>query len=178
MLRMQKAEFVRNTERLAGPLDLELAEGARLALTFPTAREASIVAMMAAAVVKATTGNVFIEEFDPRIQPTQCKRSVGYVPHEIPSFVFSSFERYIEYRAALWSLDPERAVAHAKLLLEQLPGIHESFAYPLAGALIASPRMLVLERPQSVYAKQIFDVAGNCATFSTHISAREAAAFA
>jgi len=178
VLRMQGTEFVQNNERAAGPIDLELAEGGRIARVFPTAREAAIAAMMAAAVVKATAGNVFIEEFDPRIQPVQCKRIVGYVPHEIPPFAFSSFEEYIEYRAALWSLEPTHAIVRAKLLLERLNGIHESFAYPLAGALIASPRILVLDRPQSVYAKQIFDIADTCAIFSTHISTKEAAFFA
>ncbi len=57
-------------------------------------------------------------------------------------------------------------------------GVHEAFAYPLIGALIAAPKLVVLDRPQPVYAAQILAAAAGCALFSTHADAGSAAAFA
>jgi len=66
---------------------------------------------------------------------------------------------------------------HARLLLERLEGVHEAFAYPLVGALLAEPRLLVLDRPQAAYAAQIVSAAGASALFSTHTSQRDAQRF-
>ena len=56
--------------------------------------------------------------------------------------------------------------------------MHEAFAYPLIGALIGMPRLLVIDRPQAAYARQILDVAGDRALLSTHANAAAAQAFA
>ncbi|HVS46363.1 MAG TPA: hypothetical protein VMS32_06820 [Verrucomicrobiae bacterium] len=178
ILRMRAAAFARCGEVLVAPLTLELNDGARLARTFATAREAEIAALMACGIVHASTGSVFIGEFDPRIQPTQCKRLATYAPHEAVTSEFSSFETFIEYRAALWGVEPALALTRARAILERLDGLHEAFAYPLAGALIGSPKLLVLDRPQAAYVDAILSAAGSCAVFSTHLVAREAAAFA
>lgn len=174
---MRDARFVRDEATLVAPLTLEIEYGERLAKAFSSSIEASIVAMLAAGIVKATGGRVFISEYDPAIQPVQVKRLVGFVPHEAVSQQFKNFAAYIEYRAALWSLPEKDALGRASAILSQLDGVHEAFAYPLAGALVARPELLVLDRPQAAYAKQILAVAGSTAVFSTHASAREADAF-
>jgi hypothetical protein len=174
---MRDAAFARGGETLVGRTTLEVGDGQRVARAFATGREAAIVALMASGGVKASSGSVFIVGFDPRVQPTQCKRVAGYVPHELVPLEFSSFERYIEYRAALWALDADRALGHARHLLEHLDGVHESFAYPLVGALLADPMILVLDRPQAAYASRMLAVAGTRAIFSTHASESEAAAW-
>jgi ABC-type multidrug transport system ATPase subunit len=177
LLQMRDAEFVRRGTR-AGPFSVELQSGERCAATFATPREASIVAMMAAGIVKATRGHVFVDHFDPRIQPVHVKSVVGFVPHEAVQHEFETFAQYVDYRAALWNVPGETATARAYHLLERLEGVHEAFAYPLVGALLARPRMLVLDRPQGAYAAVILDVAGAETTiFSTHNSAREARMF-
>ena len=55
--------------------------------------------------------------------------------------------------------------------------MHEALAYAIAGALIASPAVLVLDRPQPAYAQHIFMAAGPRAIFSTHLATESAAAF-
>jgi ABC-type uncharacterized transport system ATPase subunit len=132
---------------------------------------------MAAGLVRPTRGSVFIGAFDPRIQPVQVKRIAGYVPHEAVPHEFSSFARYVEYRAALWGLPRAETIIRARLLLERLRGVHEAFAYPLVGALLAQPRLLVLDRPQTAYAAQIVAAAVGCALFSTHASQCDAQRF-
>lgn len=163
----------------AGPIALDVAAGERVARVFGGPREAEIVAMMAAGIVKATSGSVLIDQFDPRIQPAHCKRVVAFVPHApLPLSDDGDFERYVGYRAALWNVDPTRAVAHARVVLELLEGMHEAFAYPLAAALAGNPRIVVIDRPQPAYAAQILAAVGPRAAFSTHLDATAAAAFA
>ncbi len=160
-----------------GPITVEVSAGERVARMCATAREASITALLAAGIVKAGSGIVLIEEYDPRVQPAHCKRIVGFVPHAPLSMNESEFQCYIRYRAALWNVDPIRALAHAKLALERLDGLHEAFAYPVAAALISSPRLLVLDRPQLEHAQRIAAAAGPRSIFSTHQSADSAKAF-
>jgi ABC-2 type transport system ATP-binding protein len=177
LLEMRDATFVHRGSPLAGPVTIVLGEGEHLAYACVTDRCASVVALLAAGLAKATSGTVFVGAFDPRIQPVQVKRITGYVPHEAVPHAFATFTRYIEYRAALWGLPVAESIVRARALLERLDGVHEAFAYPLAGALLAQPRLLVLDRPQAVYAPQIYAAAGECAVFSTHASERDAQRF-
>jgi hypothetical protein len=176
ILRMREACF-RARGAPVGPVTLDVAPGERFASVFTSSRDAAVVALMAAGIVKAGSGSVLIGEFDPRVQSVHCKRIAGYVPHAPSRIAEADFERYVAYRAALWNVDPMRAIAHAKLLMERLAGMHEAFAYSIAGALIASPSLLVLDRPQPEYVRQIVAAAGPRAIFSTHVVPSAAQAF-
>lgn len=176
VLRMRDAGFVASGDPV-GPITLEVSAGEHVARICASVREASITALLAAGIVKAGSGIVLIEEYDPRVQPAHCKRIVGFVPHAPLSMSESEFQWYIRYRAALWNVDPIRALAHAKLALERLDGLHEAFAYPIAAALISSPRVLVLDRPPPEHAQRIAAAAGLRSIFSTHHSAESASAF-
>jgi ABC-type taurine transport system ATPase subunit len=174
---MREASFGTSAAAV-GPITLDVHPGERVVRVFAGPREATIAAMLAAGIAKAASGSVLIGQFDPRVQSAHCKRIAAFVPHAaLPLPDESEFERYIAYRAALWGVDPMRAIAQAKLLMERLEGVHEAFAYPLAGALVAAPELLVLDRPQSAYARQIIDAIGPRAMFSTHLHAAAAEAF-
>ncbi|MGC9990859.1 MAG: hypothetical protein ABSD52_00505 [Candidatus Cybelea sp.] len=173
---MRDASFANATAR-AGPLTLDLEAGGRVALAFSTSQEATIVALMAAGIAKATTGSVLIGDYDPRVQSVHCKRLAGFVPHEPLQLDEGEFPRYIAYRAALWNIDATAAQADARLLCERLEGMHEAFSYPLIGALVASPQLIVLDRPQPAYAVQILRAVEGRALFSTHAQPSNAAAF-
>lgn len=176
ILRMREACFTaRGTP--VGPVTVTVEPGERIARAFASGRDAAIAALMAAGIVKAGSGSVLIGEFDPRVQSVHCKRIAGFVPHAPSRIAENEFERYVVYRAALWNVDAMRAVAHAKLLMERLSGMHEALAYSIAGALVASPSLLVLDRPQPEYAQQIRAAAGARAIFSTHVTAPAAHAF-
>jgi hypothetical protein len=176
VLRMRDARFVASGTPI-GPVTLDVCAGSHVARAVPTPREAAITALLAAGIVKAGTGIVLLDQYDPRVQPAHCKRVVGFVPHAPLSIGEAEFEWYVKYRAALWNLDPARAVAHAKLTLERLDGVHEAFAFPIAAALISSPKLLVLDRPQAEHAQRIVAAAGPSAIFSTHLSSAAANAF-
>lgn len=175
---MRQAALSRQGHAPVGPITLALGEGESLAYACEGEHAASSVALMAAGLVKPVSGRVFIAAFDPRIQPVQVKRIVGYVPHEAVPHDFHSFAKYIEFRAALWGLPRAQSIVRARSLLAQLDGVHEAFAYPLIGALLSEPRLLVLDRPQAAYAEQIRRAAKDCAIFSTHADQRDADRFA
>jgi hypothetical protein len=166
-----------NGDARAGPVTLDLACGERTALQCASPREAAIVALMAAGIVKASSGCVLIGDYDPCVQSVACKRIAAFVPHEPLPLDEGEFVRYVAYRAALWNIEPRRAHALAELLRKRLAGIHEAFAYPVIGALLGMPRLVVLDRPPPAYARQVLDAAGERAVFSTHADAASAAAF-
>ncbi len=177
LLELRAAAFVERGCFTVAPVTLSLDEAETLAYACASERSAAVLALMAAGIVRANAGSVFIGAFDPRIQPVQVKRLAAYVPHEAVPHEFSSFGQYVEYRAALWGLPRAQTVVRARRLLERLDGVHEAFAYPLVGALLAQPRLLVLDRPQAAYAGQILECANGCAVFSTHVSERETQRF-
>jgi hypothetical protein len=177
LLRMRNASFACG-DAAAGPVTLEISAGERAALALESEREASIVALLAAGIVKASSGQVLIDEYDPRVQSVHCKRIAAFVPHEPFPAGEADLAGYVAYRAALWNVDAKRALALARCLRERLEGMHEAFLLPLVGALIAGPRLIVIDRPQPAYASQILAAAGECAVVSTHASAAAAQRFA
>lgn len=177
LLQLREAGFVQRGIPVVSCVTLSVDENERVAYACGGGRAAAIVAMMAAGLVKPSSGVVYVGAFDPRIQPVQVKRIAGFVPHEAVPHEFASFSRYVEYRAALWGLPRAQAIVRARALLARLDGVHEAFAYPLVGALLADPKLLVLDRPQAAYAPQILEAAGDRAIFSTHVSARDAGRF-
>ena len=76
-----------------------------------------------------------------------------------------------------WKVDARNALAYAAVLRERLADMHEAFAYPLIGALIGMPKLVVLDRPAPAYAPQILAVTETRAVFSTHTNAAAAHAF-
>jgi len=175
VLRMLDARYAPRGETIVAPATFDVAPGEHVARVCATAAEAQALAMMGAALVKPTSGIVLIGEYDPRVQPVHCKRIAAFVPHDPLPLPEMSVDHFIDYRAALWDIDTERARAHAQILLDRLSGLHEAFAYPIVAALLGCPSLLVLDRPQPFFAKKILAAAGPCAVFSTHLDA--AAAF-
>lgn len=177
VIRLRDAAFVRRGTTIVPPTTLDVLAGARIARRCSSSEHARGLALVAAGFIHATSGTVSIGEFDPRVQPVHCRRIAAYVPHDPMPMTPIDFARYVEYRAALWDMDPMRASAHAKLLLERLAGLHEAFAYPIVAALLPSPHAIVLDRPPLAYARAILEAAAPCAVFSTHLTDDEARAY-
>ena len=94
------------------------------------------------------------------------------MPHDPLPLSQIDAARYIAYRAALWDVDPARARKRAQELGEQLDGLHEAFAYPIVGALLPAPQLLVLDRPPSAFVPQILRAAGDCAVLIVETEGR------
>src|SRR5580692_8339945 len=80
LLRMREASFGASGAPI-GPVTLDVGPGERAARAFGTAREAGVVALLAAGIVKASTGCVLLDQYDPRVQSAHCKRIAAFVPH-------------------------------------------------------------------------------------------------
>ena len=171
-IRMRDARF---TE--IGPLTLDVPLGASVARTCAGPYEAAIVARMAAGLVKARSGSVSIGDYDPTVQPVRCKRLAAFVGHDPAHLEERDFARYIAYRAALCDIDPVAALAEAEELMERLAGVHPAFAFPLVGALVAAPIVVVMDRPAVAFAPSILAAVGPRALFSTHLHRAAASAF-
>ncbi|MGB6987510.1 MAG: hypothetical protein WBD74_16180 [Candidatus Aquilonibacter sp.] len=163
ILRMRDASYARNGATIVAPTSLDLAPREHMTHPCASAHEAEALAMMAAALARATAGSVTIGEYDPRVQPVHCKRIAAFVPHDPLPLTQIDAERYIAYRAALWDVDLAVARARAQELLARLGGLHEAFAYPIVGALVPAPKLLVLDRPQTTFVSQVLDAAEDCA---------------
>jgi len=174
---MRDATFATVGDRV-GPISIDLHHGGRAALVCACARDAQIVSLLAAGIVKASSGCVLIDDYDPRVQSVACKRAAALVPHEPFALDEREFARYVAYRAALWNVELRRAQLHASLLRKRLAPMHEAFAYPLIGALIGMPKLLIIDRPAPVYAPTILNATRGRALLTVHADAAAARAFA
>jgi len=170
ILRMRDVSYVARGSIMVPPTTLDVEHGERVTRAMGTASAAEALAMMAAALVRPTSGTIQIGEYDPRVQPVHCKRLVGFVPHDPLPLKDMGFDRYIDYRAALWDIDIERAREHAATLLKRLGSLHEAFAYPVVGALVANPELLVLDRPHASTRDAIVAAAGSCAILELNLT--------
>jgi hypothetical protein len=153
---------------------LELASGERALLRMPDIRAASTAALLAAGVVKATRGTLYIGDFDPRIQPVQAKRLVGFVPRA-GSFGGSARLQWIstvgersenrlaivDFHSALHEVgrdDARRRVADVLAAVER----DDESAFALALALIRPIALLVVDQPPAHLERCIADVVPAC----------------
>ena len=171
-LRLLEASYVRAGETIVAPLTLRVEPGEHAEHSCGTAAQAHALAMMSAALLRPSSGSILIGQYDPRVQPVHCKRVTGYIPHDPLPLSHIDADRFIAYRAALWDIDLQRARAHARLLLERLGAVHEAFAYPIVAALLPSPELLVIDRPDPQTLDAIRRAAESCSIFTLRIEAR------
>jgi ABC-type multidrug transport system ATPase subunit len=172
-LRAVGARFERDGDEVVPPFSLELLAGERTQLRMPNARAASVSARMAAGVVKATCGTLFIGDFDPRIQPVQAKRLVGFVPRggkfggsgRLPWISRSSPGagaardrcEIVDFHAALYEVEREVARRRVRAVISTI-GAHDDAGFALALALIRPIVLLVLDEPSERLERYIAEV--------------------
>ncbi|MDP9018993.1 MAG: hypothetical protein M3N19_11835 [Candidatus Eremiobacteraeota bacterium] len=145
-LDMREAEFKRTHIAFLQPTSVTVESGATVDLVCENAVAAGIAARLAAGIIKCSAGQVFVADFDPKIQPVQVKRLVGFLPSARPNNPFCP-DDYFAYRAALWGLDRSEAIAKGRNLLKTLDDLRVDEAALLAGVFLHDPVLLILERP-------------------------------
>ena len=166
ILDMRAATFWER-KALVPPISVTLDHGERSGLVFANGFAAGIAARLAAGIVKCSSGIVFIEGFDPKIQPVQAKRFVGFVPHDrVP--MPADTRAYFAYRAALWEIDAHRALERGEALLKRFDGLPLDRSLALAGALLHDPQLVVLDRPSQSLREAAEDSAPNAALIAVY----------
>lgn len=161
-LRAVEVRFERDGHEVVPPFSLELLAGERAQLPMPNMRAASVAARMAAGVVKATCGTLFIGDFDPRIQPVQAKRLVGFVPRggtfggsarlpwiSRPRFGAAAARdrcEIVDFHAALYEVEREVARRRVRAVIATIGALDDA-GFALALALIRPIVLLVLDEP-------------------------------
>ncbi|MEO6990642.1 MAG: hypothetical protein ABI346_07495 [Candidatus Baltobacteraceae bacterium] len=173
ILRAADATFAREGATLVAPFSLRVVPGERACLEAPDARVASLRARMLAGIVKVTSGTLSIGEFDPRIQPVQAKRLIGFVSAALaPGDGECPLDRAtIEAHADLWDVDRALARAAAADVTVRL-GLGGAYARALALTLIRPVALLVLDRPPPELEAIVSERLGlRCAVVSSRVTA-------
>jgi hypothetical protein len=147
VLEMREATFRRAGSVLLAPVSLSLECSGCAELACESTLAAGIAARLGAGIMRCTQGQVFVADFDPKIQPVQVKRLVGFLPCDRPRNPFCA-DDYFAYRAALWDLDTAAALKKGRTLLAMLDGLEQSEAALLAGIFLHDPQLVILERPR------------------------------
>lgn len=168
VLAMRDVMFARGGVTIVRSLHITVERGQHVTHVRDDSSAASLVAQMAAGIVKPTQGTVLISDYDPAIQPVQAKRLVGFVPSSLPAKRLAGFEPYIRYRAALWSIASDVALQRARIAMSVLVHLERSFARALAGALVSAPSLIVIDQPPENTVAAILAAIGNAALLTTH----------
>jgi ABC-type taurine transport system ATPase subunit len=150
VLRALAASFVRDGVEIVVPFDLALGPGETATLAQPTPFAASIAARICAAIVKPTTGIVYVGDYESRLQPPQAKRLVGFVDAAGFDGDDHAFHCETAFRADVWGLEARVAHARASAVLAALGSgdeRHARYARAVALALVADVAALVLDQP-------------------------------
>ena len=147
-------------ERLAvDHLSFEVAAGEFYALLGPNGAGKTTTLRMVAGLLAPDTGTIEVGGFDLARSPRDAKRIVAYVPDEPMLYDKLTPLEYLELIAALWDIAPGIARSESTRLLEILGlmphalqrcetfsrGMRQKLV--LAGALVRSPRLLILDEP-------------------------------
>ncbi len=172
VLRALGASFARDGVPIVAPFDLVLASGETAALAMPTPLAASIAARICAAIVKPTTGVVYVGDYETRLQPPQAKRLVGFV--DAAGFEGDAYAFGCEaaFRADVWGLDSREARARAERVVAALgtgDAKHARYARAVALALVADVAALVLDQPPKRIVAAVRAVAPSAGIVRTHV---------
>ena len=142
-------------------LSFEVARGEVLGFLGPNGAGKTTTIRVLTCFHPATSGTVHVGGFDVRTQAIDVRKTIGYLPENVPLYPDLRVEEYLYYRAALKGVprrqrrsSVERAMERASVLdvRNKLVG-HVSRGYRqrtgLADALVANPPILILDEPTS-----------------------------
>jgi ABC-2 type transport system ATP-binding protein len=161
-------------KRAVGDLNLTVRAGEFYALLGPNGAGKTTTLRMVAGLLPPDQGEIEIFGIDARRRPLEAKRIVAWLPDEPMLYDKLDPLEYLEFVAGLWGVEPKRAQAHARELLETLGlwehrlercegfsrGMKQKVA--LAGALVHEPKLLMLDEPltglDAAIARQVKDL--------------------
>jgi ABC-2 type transport system ATP-binding protein len=155
-------------------LELTVSAGEFYALLGPNGAGKTTTLRMVAGLLPPDAGSIEIFGIDALSDPVAAKRLMTWVSDEPMVYERLTPMEYLEFVAGLWQVDPQRATANARDLVDWLglkPHANElcgSFSkgmlqkVALAGALVHEPRLIILDEPltglDAGSARQVKDV--------------------
>ncbi len=178
-------------KRAVDGLDLEIPAGEFHALLGPNGAGKTTTLRMVAGLLKNDAGSVSVYGHDIGLSPADAKRAMAFLPDDPMLYGKLTALEYLEFVAGLWGVPAAEAGPRAKELLEWLElwdnrdqysegfsrGMRQKLA--LAGAMIHSPRLMILDEPltglDARAARSVKDMLtdyvkkGNTVVLTTHI---------
>ena len=172
-------------------LDLTVRRGEFYALLGPNGAGKTTTLRMATGLLAPDSGSVEVLGVDMLQDPAAAKRDLAYLPDEPMVYAKLKPTEYLEFVAGLWGIPAHEAAPRARHLLDWLDlskhaheltegfsrGMKQKLA--LAGALIHSPQLLILDEPltglDAAAARQVKDLLqqhvtdGGTVVLTTHI---------
>lgn len=170
VLRAIDAAFADPRDGTIGPFGLTLRDGERVALETPSPRAASIAARMFAAIVKPTTGAIYVGDYDTRLQPPQAKRRLGFVDCAGFGGNAHAFACEAAFRAEVWGLDVAGALDRARRFLVALEAPDSSYARGVALALVPDVTFVVLDQPEPAILDVLHTIVPSVAVVATRVT--------
>jgi hypothetical protein len=174
ILRAIDVTFSRDGAEIVAPFSLALDAAQEARLDQPNARAAAIAARICAAIVRPTTGIVYVGEYETRLQPPQAKRLVGFVDGGGFEGDAHALRCEVAFRADVWNLDKAVAQRRATEILDELGD--GPYARALALALVADVALVVLDRPAPSFVGRVRRLVPDAAILHTQVSAPAAPA--
>jgi ABC-2 type transport system ATP-binding protein len=142
-------------------INLEIRKGEILGLLGPNGAGKTTTMRMLTGFLRPTAGTVQVKNIDIAQDPIAIKKIMGYLPESAPLYHDMLVYDYLEYVAAIRSIDPGRSAARIRELVE-LCGLNGVMHQPigelskgykqrvgLAHAMMNDPEILVLDEPTS-----------------------------
>ena len=161
--------FVRDGEDLIASFSVTIDAGATHELVQPASFSASLAARLCGAIVRPTSGTIFVGDYETRLQPPQAKRRVGFV--DVAGFDGDAhaFACEIAFRAQCWGIPLAPARIRAAQTIDAL-GRDDAYARAIALALVADPALIVLDQPSRDLAARVRTLAPTAALLATHVA--------
>ena len=154
LLRAMDVRFVRDATDLVTPFSFSLRAGETHELEQPSSYAAALAARLCGAIVKPTTGTLFVGDFDTRLQAPEAKRRIGFVDADGFEGSEHAFACQVAFHADVWGLSPVRARRRADEGLAML-GPPTPGARAVALALVPEVSLLVLDRPTGALVERV-----------------------
>ena len=140
-------------------ISFEVQDGEIVGFLGPNGAGKSTTMNMIVGYIQPTEGNITINGYDVSKKPKKAKRQIGYMPEGVPLYQDLTAKEFIRYMAELKRVPRDRRVEEIERVMKET-GIEEvknkliknvSRGYKqrisMAGALVGSPSVLILDEP-------------------------------
>jgi len=168
-LRASDVRFVRGGADLVAPFSLTIDAGDARDLAQPTGFSASLAARVCGAIVRPTSGTIYVGDYETRLQPPQAKRRVGFV--DVAGFDGDThaFACEVAFHAQCWGIARHLARERAARVLDALSR-DDAYARAIALALVADVDLIVLDQPPGDLAVRVHALAPTAALLATRVA--------